>query len=270
MAQLDDDVGLVMQHLKDMGEDDNTIVVFTTDNGTELFTWPDGGTTPFAQCKGDGPRGRLPRALHPALARPRPGGLRSERHLLRPGLVPDLPRRRRQPAEAPAANRNDLHGGRLARAVRPPSRPMRIGFQHPDHGGMAENSLAFQRRHGSERESSPAGTTEMDRVSRPCGTYPTQTTNSSLLSSNSCSWVKFTARTLRPRTGRDQRRTSAHRPEFFSPPMNLPPGMVRTRSTASHSFRAKSGTRWNASLPGSGMGNSVAPPPAAIAPPRFP
>ena len=32
--------------------DDNTIVVFTTDNGTELFTWPDGGTTPFAQCKG--------------------------------------------------------------------------------------------------------------------------------------------------------------------------------------------------------------------------
>ncbi len=52
MAQLDDDVGLVMQHLKDMGVDDNTIVVFTTDNGTESFTWPDGGTTPFAQAKG--------------------------------------------------------------------------------------------------------------------------------------------------------------------------------------------------------------------------
>ena len=52
MAQLDDDVGLVMQKLKDMGEDDNTIVVFTTDNGTEIFTWPDGGQTPFAQCKG--------------------------------------------------------------------------------------------------------------------------------------------------------------------------------------------------------------------------
>jgi arylsulfatase A-like enzyme len=52
MAQLDDDVGLVMQHLKDMGVDDNTIVIFTTDNGTESFTWPDGGTTPFAQAKG--------------------------------------------------------------------------------------------------------------------------------------------------------------------------------------------------------------------------
>jgi arylsulfatase A-like enzyme len=38
MAQLDDDVGIVMQKLKDMGVDDNTIVLFTTDNGTEVFT----------------------------------------------------------------------------------------------------------------------------------------------------------------------------------------------------------------------------------------
>jgi arylsulfatase A-like enzyme len=52
MAQLDDVVGSVMKKLKDIGVDDNTIVVFTTDNGTENFTWPDGGQTPFAQCKG--------------------------------------------------------------------------------------------------------------------------------------------------------------------------------------------------------------------------
>jgi arylsulfatase A-like enzyme len=52
MAQLDDDVGLIMKKIKDMGEDNNTIVVFTTDNGTEVFTWPDGGQTPFAQSKG--------------------------------------------------------------------------------------------------------------------------------------------------------------------------------------------------------------------------
>ena len=52
MAQLDDDIGLVMKKLKDMGVDDNTIVLFTTDNGTEVFTWPDGGQTPFAQSKG--------------------------------------------------------------------------------------------------------------------------------------------------------------------------------------------------------------------------
>src|SRR6202163_2918106 len=52
MAQLDDDVGLVMQKLKVLGVDNNTIVVFSTDNGTEVFTWPDGGQTPFAQSKG--------------------------------------------------------------------------------------------------------------------------------------------------------------------------------------------------------------------------
>src|SRR4029079_15909057 len=52
MAQLDNDVGLVLQKIKDLGEEENTIVVFTTDNGTETCTWPDGGTTPCAQCKG--------------------------------------------------------------------------------------------------------------------------------------------------------------------------------------------------------------------------
>jgi arylsulfatase A-like enzyme len=52
MAELDDEVGSVMQYLKDKGLDDNTIVVFTTDNGAENFTWPDGGQTPFAGAKG--------------------------------------------------------------------------------------------------------------------------------------------------------------------------------------------------------------------------
>jgi arylsulfatase len=52
MAQLDDIVGATMQKIKDLGVDDNTIFVFTTDNGTEVFTWPDGGQTPFAQSKG--------------------------------------------------------------------------------------------------------------------------------------------------------------------------------------------------------------------------
>jgi arylsulfatase len=52
MAQLDDIVGSIMQKLKDAGLDEDTIVVFTTDNGAENFTWPDGGQTPFAGGKG--------------------------------------------------------------------------------------------------------------------------------------------------------------------------------------------------------------------------
>jgi arylsulfatase A-like enzyme len=52
MAEFDDIVGSVMQKLKDMGVDDNTIVLVTTDNGTQVFTWPDGGNSPFAGTKG--------------------------------------------------------------------------------------------------------------------------------------------------------------------------------------------------------------------------
>jgi len=52
MAQVDDIVGSVMKHLEAIGEADNTIVLFTTDNGTEVFTWPDGGMTPYRAAKG--------------------------------------------------------------------------------------------------------------------------------------------------------------------------------------------------------------------------
>ena len=47
MKQLDDNVGAVLKKLEAMGELDNTLVVFTTDNGAEVITFPDGGVTPF-------------------------------------------------------------------------------------------------------------------------------------------------------------------------------------------------------------------------------
>jgi len=52
MAQMDDCIGDLLKHLDDIGEADNTIVIFTTDNGAEVFTWPDGGMTPFKGTKG--------------------------------------------------------------------------------------------------------------------------------------------------------------------------------------------------------------------------
>ena len=95
MAQFDDIVGSVMQKLKDMGVDDNTIVVITTDNGTEVFTWPDGGQTPFAQSKGTVLEGGFRVPSDSSLARTCAGRFGAERNFLRSGLAADVCRRSR-------------------------------------------------------------------------------------------------------------------------------------------------------------------------------
>jgi arylsulfatase A-like enzyme len=47
MVELDTYVGQLLKKLDDLGVANNTIVVFTTNNGAEIATWPDGGNTPF-------------------------------------------------------------------------------------------------------------------------------------------------------------------------------------------------------------------------------
>jgi len=52
MIEHDEQIGVLLKKLKDLGIDDNTIVVYTTDNGNELMMWPDGGYAPFRGEKG--------------------------------------------------------------------------------------------------------------------------------------------------------------------------------------------------------------------------
>ncbi|MFN3892749.1 MAG: arylsulfatase [Beijerinckiaceae bacterium] len=47
MVEHDGHVGQLLAKLKQLGVDENTIVMYSTDNGAETFTWPDGGTTMF-------------------------------------------------------------------------------------------------------------------------------------------------------------------------------------------------------------------------------
>ena len=52
MVEHDDHVGIMLDKLDELGIADNTIVVYSTDNGAEKATWPDGGITPFHGEKG--------------------------------------------------------------------------------------------------------------------------------------------------------------------------------------------------------------------------
>lgn len=52
MVEHDGHVGRMLDKLKELGIEENTIVIYSTDNGAEAFTWPDGGNTPFHGEKG--------------------------------------------------------------------------------------------------------------------------------------------------------------------------------------------------------------------------
>jgi arylsulfatase A-like enzyme len=52
MIEHDEHVGAILKKLEDLGIADNTIVVYSTDNGNELMMWPDGGYAPFRGEKG--------------------------------------------------------------------------------------------------------------------------------------------------------------------------------------------------------------------------
>ena len=52
MVEHDGHVGILLDKLDELGITDNTMVMYSTDNGAETFTWPDGGITPFHGEKG--------------------------------------------------------------------------------------------------------------------------------------------------------------------------------------------------------------------------
>ena len=73
MLEHDADVGLLLDKLKELGIENDTIVMYSTDNGAEKFSWPDGGTSPFRNEKASNWEGayRVPCAIRwPGVIKP--------------------------------------------------------------------------------------------------------------------------------------------------------------------------------------------------------
>ena len=90
MVEHDDDVGRCSICSTSSGVTDNTIVMYSTDNGAEEMTWPDGGTTPFRGEKNTTFEGGFRVPCLCALARGDRAGNRQQRHRSARGLPATL------------------------------------------------------------------------------------------------------------------------------------------------------------------------------------
>ena len=202
MLEMDGNVGKLLKTLDDLGIADNTIVVYTTDNGPNQFSWPDAATTPFRNEKDSNWEGAF---RVPAMVR-WPGKIKAgrglERDVLGPRLVPDAAggrRRCRRSRTQPAQGRAPIGGktfkvhldgyNQLPYLTGQQPKSARNEFYYFNDDGVL---VAFRHgdwkavfcEHGRSRAASPSGASP----SRACGSR----------SSSTCAWTRTSAPTWCP------------------------------------------------------------------------
>ena len=95
MVAHDENIGTMLKKLDELGIAENTIVMYSTDNGVHYNSWPDAGITPFRSRKtqtGKAAGACPPLYVGPARSRP----ARAQRHRHASGLAGDIPGRCRR------------------------------------------------------------------------------------------------------------------------------------------------------------------------------
>jgi arylsulfatase A-like enzyme len=137
MEELDWVVGQLLKKVDDLGIASNTLVIFTTDNGAEKFTWPDGGTTPFRGEKGLGWEGgfRVPFLIRwPGKIRPGQviNGITSHEDVL-PTVLP--------PPAFPTSSRSARRDGRRKELQGSPRWLQSAALSHRSGEGLAARGI---------------------------------------------------------------------------------------------------------------------------------
>ena len=144
MVEHDGHVGLLLKKLDDLGIANDTIVLYTTDNGPHMNSWPDGAHDAVPQREEHQLGRRVPGTVHDPLAGTDPAGVDLERDRQRARLAADAARRSRRSrhqakaARRPRGRRQDLQGP--SRRLQPASLPAR-----PAGAQRAQGVLLLQR-----------------------------------------------------------------------------------------------------------------------------
>ena len=144
MVEHDGLVGQLLKKLDDLGIADDTIVIYTTDNGPDVMSWPDGAMTPFRSEKETNWEGafRVPCVIRwPGTIKP---GTVSNEMCSHYDLFPTLCRGRRRPRY-----QREMHAGCADRQqdIQGPSRRLQpASLPHGrSQGGAAQGVRLFER-----------------------------------------------------------------------------------------------------------------------------